>query len=262
MIQILVCDKVYVTPEMRRKKRLYKFCFILSVFLIISLCSYYIYAEYDRNKSEQVSREILENINETITTNIGQRVNNENTGVTVEDNVIVVVLDDQTTEEINIDDLLRAASEQIAENEANHVNEPIKYTAKDGTVYSTIGIITVPKLNIEYPILSDWSYELLKNATCKLIGPDLNEVGNFCIIGHNYRNNLFFSKLETLQKWDIIQIKDTSGRMLEYIVYDKYVVEPDDLSCTDQNTDGKKEITLITCYNNGTQRTIIKAIER
>lgn len=262
MIQILVCDKVYVTPEMRRKKRLYKFYFILSVFLLISLCSYYIYAEYDRNKSEQISHEILENINMNISTNIGESVRNENIGVTVNGDVIVVVLDDQTTEEINVDDILRVAQEQITDNESSHVNKPIEYTAKDGTVYSIIGTISVPKLNIQYPILSTWSDELLKNATCKFAGPDPNEVGNFCIIGHNYRNSLFFSKLETLQKWDIIEIQDTSGRTMEYIVYDKYVVDPNDISCADQKTDGKKEITLITCYNNGTQRTIIKAIER
>ena len=59
MNQILVTEKLYVTPEMKRKKLIYKIEFFLSVFLICLLFSYYIYAEYDRNRSEQVSKEIL-----------------------------------------------------------------------------------------------------------------------------------------------------------------------------------------------------------
>ena len=59
MNQILVTQKLYVTPEMKRKKLIYKIELFLSVFLICLLFSYYIYAEYDRNKSEEVSKEIL-----------------------------------------------------------------------------------------------------------------------------------------------------------------------------------------------------------
>ncbi len=258
MIQILVCNKVYVTPEMKRKKLLYKIYFIISVFLVICLSTYYIYAEYDRTKSEQVSQEILDNINIGVT-EISEPSNNS--GVSVENDVIVVVLNDTETEEISVADLLRDAKEKISENEATSQAIPIIYTASDGTRYSTIGVITIPKLNITYPILSDWNYEILKNATCKYHGPDPNQVGNFCIIGHNYRNNSFFSKLNTLDKMDIIQITDTTGKTIEYAVYDKYTVDPDDTRCTSQLTNGRREITLITCYNNGKQRTIIKATE-
>ena len=59
MNQILVTEKVYVTPELKRKKKVYKILFILSIFLIISLFSVYIYAEYDRNKDESISDDIL-----------------------------------------------------------------------------------------------------------------------------------------------------------------------------------------------------------
>ena len=59
MNQILVTEKLYITPELKRKKKLFKIEFFLSVFLVCILSSYYIYAEYDRNKSEEVSRTIL-----------------------------------------------------------------------------------------------------------------------------------------------------------------------------------------------------------
>ena len=259
MIQILVCDRVYVTPEMKRKKFLYKIYFILSVLVLISLSSYYIYAEYDRNKSEEVSQEILGGLN--IATSIDNE-EDEDESVVVEDNVIVVVLNDGSTEEINIDDLIANANDQIARNQENNpVAIPQIYKAKDGTEYTVIATLTIPKLGITYPVLSTCSEELLKKATCKFTGPNPNEVGNLCIAGHNYRNNSFFSKLATLDTKDIIQLQDMSGRVIEYAVYNKYVVGPYDKECLDQATNGKKEITLITCYNNGTQRTIIKATE-
>lgn len=62
MNQILINEKLYVTPELKRKKKVFKIEFFLSVFLLCALSSYAIYAEYDRNKSEQVSQEILEGI--------------------------------------------------------------------------------------------------------------------------------------------------------------------------------------------------------
>ena len=52
-----------------------------------------------------------------------------------------------------------------------------------------------------------------------------------------------------------------TGRTIEYKVYNKYVVEPTDTSCTSQLTNGRKELTLITCTNYGTQRLVVKCTE-
>lgn len=51
------------------------------------------------------------------------------------------------------------------------------------------------------------------------------------------------------------------GITLDYEVYDKYVVDPTDVACTSQRTNGMKEITLITCTNDSKHRVIIKARE-
>ena len=61
---------------------------------------------------------------------------------------------------------------------------------------------------------------------------------------------------------DIAELKSISnGKTVQYEAYAKYTVNPDDVSCTSQLTDGKREITLITCKNFGTQRLIIKCRE-
>ena len=46
MNQILVTKKLYITPELKRKKKMYKFDFLISIFLVCILTSFYIYAEY------------------------------------------------------------------------------------------------------------------------------------------------------------------------------------------------------------------------
>ena len=64
MNQILVTKKLYITPELKRKKKVYKVYFFLSVFLLCILISLYIYAEYDRNKSEETAAALLEEFNQ------------------------------------------------------------------------------------------------------------------------------------------------------------------------------------------------------
>ena len=81
MNQILVTEKIYVTPELKRKKRMYKRLFSISIFLIISLISVYIYAEYDRYRDEDISRDILSVITE-----------NDNNIVREQENALVVLV--------------------------------------------------------------------------------------------------------------------------------------------------------------------------
>ena len=241
MNQILVSQKLYVTPDMKKKKKAFKFEFFLSVFLLCVLSSYAIYAEYDRNKSEEVSKEILQEISFQDTTKL------------VDEEVIVVRLN-AIPEEKNVTTTQVVQIEQKIE-----VPDEQKLTASDGTIYYTIGVINIPSINVNYPILSTYTDELLKIAPCRFHGPNPKEVGNLCIAGHNYKNSKFFSKVPNLQLGDKIEITDLSGRMLTYTVYDKFIVNPDELECTSQLTNGNKEITLITCTNDNKQRHIIKA---
>jgi len=237
MNQILVSEKLYVTPSLKRKKKFFKFEFFLSVFLVCLLSSYYIYAEYDRNKSEQVSQEILASMT-TMAEEQEEKLE-----------AIVVVLNSAFAEEqeVNLtEEPQEIPSVQVA-------------TSSDGTDYYTIATINIPKIGVNYPILSETTTELLKISPCKFWGADPNKVGNFCIVGHNYRNSLFFSKVPTLEYGDIIEITDLSGKTVKYSVYDKYQVDPNDTSCTSQLTNGRTEITIITCTDDSKQRVIIKA---
>lgn len=168
MNQILITEKLYITPELRKKKKIYKFNFLLSIFLVLFLASLYIYAEYDRNKSEEVSQEILENMD------------NGNDDTVAKNNVLVVVLDDEEQNQ-NVND----QQSQLA-----NVNKKVQ-TTSGGFRYTTIATVSIPKLNLQYPVLdgetdsAEETEALLKISPTKFWGPEPNEVGNFCIVGHN-----------------------------------------------------------------------------
>jgi sortase A len=107
-------------------------------------------------------------------------------------------------------------------------------------------------------VLSATSDALLFVSLNKYWGPQPNEVGNYCIVGHYYENGKMFGKLHKLKNGDKAELTDLSGNTLKYQVYNKYVVEPTDTRCTSQLTDGRKELTLITCTNGGKQRLVVK----
>ena len=113
------------------------------------------------------------------------------------------------------------------------------YTTNNNEV-SIIGTIKIPMLDISYPIFSEYSEELLKISVCKFYGSNLNTIGNFCIIGHNYNNGDFFSDLYKLNINDVINIYDINSNFVSYFIYDIYEVNADDLSYLDQNTNRKK----------------------
>lgn len=253
MNQILVSEKIYMTPELKRKKKLYKFNFIISIILVVALFGYYIYGEYDRNSSDK-SQEILSQIEvkEDDTTIADSTIK-------MKDDVLVVVLDDtrDSGEEVNLEELMKANK--------NAKLDTKTYKTEAGAEYTTIAVINIPSINITYPVIysndtsSETVEDLLKISVVKYWGAEANEPGNFCIVGHNYHNKRFFSKCSELKNGDTIYITDKNNKTLEYKVYANYVVEPDDLKCTSQLTNGQTDVTLITCTMTGKQRTIIKA---
>ena len=163
-----------------------------------------------------------------------------------------------TSEKENISkDLLNSFNLERLYSTSNYTTLPLNIDKN----YFVIGSIEIPSIKINYPILSNTSDELLEISPCRFYGPYPNEVGNLCIAGHNYDNNLFFSNLYKLNIGDEIKIYDSSNSLIKYYVYDKYEINKNDTFCTCQDTNGRKEITLVTCNNFNGNRLIIKAKE-
>ena len=141
----------------------------------------------------------------------------------------------------------------------NEINSSSAYVEE--TSPFVIGIIKIDKINLNYSILSISNNDLLDISVCRFAGPMPNEIGNLCIAGHNYVDYKFFSKLNELEINDEINIYDLNGNNVIYKIYDMYETKPDDISCTFQNTDGKRIVTLVTCNNVNGKRLVIHAKE-
>ena len=247
MNQILVTEKLYITPELRRKKKLFKIEFFLSVFLVCILSSYYIYAEYNRNESEQVSQQLLTEVRADTTIKKAD-----------EDDVMIIVIDNNQPEYLQEQVNVQTEPEVPEQEEQSESTVSSTYTTPSGATYSTEAVVTIPSIDISYPVLTETSESLLEISVNKYWGPSPNEVGNYCIVGHNYRNGKMFGRLSELTNGDIVELEDLSGRKITYKVYNRYVVKPTDTRCTSQLTNGRTELTLITCTNYGKERLVIK----
>lgn len=142
---------------------------------------------------------------------------------------------------------------------SNDVNYTASQLSTDNTNKDApfvIGMLKIDKINLNYPILSESNADLLELSVCRFAGPMPNQPGNLCIAGHNYVDYKLFSRLNELEIDDKIQIYDLSGKMVEYTIFHIYEVYANDLSCTSQNTNGNKIVTLLTC-NNVTQKRLV-----
>lgn len=178
------------------------------------------------------------------------------------DDTLTVVLpnEEKTIDEIETEEIV----EQPEESQEQKTTNTFTYTTSKGKNYDVIGSLNIPSLGINYPILAETSEELLKISLNKYWGANPNEVGNMVIVGHNYKNNKFFGKLPKINENAIIEITDLNGKTMKYTVYDTDIIDPYDNACTSQLTNGKIEITLITCYyENGSthanKRFVVKA---
>ena len=266
MNQILITEKLYITPELKRKKKMYKFHFIFSVFLVCILTSFYIYAEYSRNKDEASSQDILADVSKALSQKDDSLANED---------VLLIVLDgtdedyeayEAAEEGGNDSGSSRGRSGKSSVAEVNASAE-VRTEANSGYRYKTIATVNIPKINTTYGVLQglegtlEETEALLKISPVKYHGCEPNEVGNFCIVGHNYRNSKFFSKVPTLVVGDTVELTDLTGRTITYVVYDKHTVDPADTRDTTQLTGGKKELTLITCTDDSKLRYVIKCKE-
>ena len=149
----------------------------------------------------------------------------------------------------NITDSLENSDEAIAE-----INQQIQGN-------KVVGIIKIPEINLEYPILETTSKETLKLSITKFWGNKINEIGNVTLAGHNNLNGTMFGKLNKLKNGDVIELTDIQNTTLKYEVFKTYIIDPNDITCILPEQEGVREVTLITCTNGNKNRLIVKARE-
>ena len=150
------------------------------------------------------------------------------------------------------------------EESGSQEQSPIQFEYKG---YKVIGIVKIPKINLEYPILEigdidpDNAKAPMKISIIKYWGENVNDYGNLSIAGHNNKDGTMFGKTKKLKTGDIIELTDLTGQTIQYSIYDIFVTDPNDVSILLPKNELIREVTLITCTNGNKQRLILKAKE-
>ena len=170
-------------------------------------------------------------------------------------------------QEIMLTEEIKEEIEETEENEiVTEIQKPTKQYEKEDIIteykgYTVSSKLTIPAISLETYILQNYSVNALRVSVTKFWGVDANQIGNFCVAGHNFKNKNMFSNLKKLNIGDRLFISDNKVGKVEYEIYDKFIVFPNETDCLNPETNGKREVTLITCTIDSKQRIIIKARE-
>ena len=141
------------------------------------------------------------------------------------------------------------------EEQAVYVQEPFADEGKlplvevEGDRY--VGVITIPTLNMQLPVMAEWSYDNLKKAPCRYFGSVAG--GNLVLCGHNYRTH--FGPIGRLKPGDEVIFASMDNTPYYYRVSAVEVVDP---YATADVVSGEWPLTLFTCTMSGTTRIVIR----
>ena len=130
-----------------------------------------------------------------------------------------------TKNEIRESNIILDDENMIQDTEIHQTEESILTTYKG---YPVIAKLEIPKIDLETYVISEYSNQALGVSVTKFYGGNPNEVGNFCIAGHNYITKNMFHDLKNLSIGDTFTLIDTNHHEGFYKIYSVETVEPDE----------------------------------
>lgn len=118
----------------------------------------------------------------------------------------------------------------------------------DGEYY--IGYLSIPILELELPVISEWSYPRLRIAPCRHFGS--TKTDDLVIAAHNYESH--FGKLKQLKAGDLLTFTDMNG---EKILYEVQVVDVLQPTAVDAVKNSDFDLVLYTCTYGGESRVVV-----
>ena len=201
------------------RKRVGVCCIILGICCLIASVGLIAYNRWEEEHAQNASKNLLQDVQESIL--------------------------DNTREESTPEDSSRDESVEIPVD----IPQEMLTTQVDG--YDCIGVLSIPVLELELPVLTDWSYAKLKVAPCHYFGSCYEK--NFVIAAHNYRSH--FGRLSELQPKDLILFTDISGTVYYYEVV---LLETLPASATEDMITSGFDLSLYTCTLGGSNRVTVR----
>ena len=146
--------------------------------------------------------------------------------------------------------MLDLSEEDEIEPTEETIPEPTELTVVniDGNYY--IGYIAIPNLELELPVMADWSMEKLQIAPCLQYGSPLTD--DAVIAGHNYKEH--FRPLHEIEQGEYLTFTDMTGYTIAYNVVDVKTIDPRSVY---EVINSEYDLTLYTCTIGGASRVIV-----
>ena len=130
--------------------------------------------------------------------------------------------------------------------------EPQEELAEEIT-YDYAGVITIPDLSLELPVIDQWSYARLKVAPCRQSGAAAD--GDLVIAAHNYKSH--FGYLDRLEPGASVIFTDMEGTVYRYAVEEIRQLAPEDAEDVSSVFSSEYPLVLYTCTPGGKARVAV-----
>ena len=144
---------------------------------------------------------------------------------------------------------LSIAEKELGDEAVDPFDDTMTVVEIDG--YGYIGYISIPALELDLPVMSEWDYGRLKIAPCRYYGG--TKTDNLVIAAHNYR--LHFGYLGHLEVGDTVIFTDMESEISTYKVTSVEILMPTDV---DKVKDTGDDLILYTCTYGGTKRVAVR----
>lgn len=214
---------------------------ILGAALVLAALSLFIWNQQENKKAGKAIDEVLPQLMEQIETIAKDRENGE----TVNSDSSISNTNSDASVNFNANGNAGSNSEYYFAQSAPDMTK-IKI---DGNVY--IGYLSIPALNLQLPVMSEWSYKNLRTAPCRYTGS--MQTDDLVIAAHNYARH--FGNLSKLSEGDEVYFTDANGILSIYNVVVVEILDPTD---TVDMISGNYDLTLFTCTYGGKSRVTVR----
>ena len=135
---------------------------------------------------------------------------------------------------------------------ANADPEPQEEPAEE-IIYDYAGVIAIPDLSLELPVIDQWNYARLKVAPCRQSGAAAD--GDLVIAAHNYKSH--FGYLDRLEPGASVIFTDMEGTVYRYAVEEIRQLEPEDVEDVSSVFSSEYPLVLYTCTPGGKARVAV-----
>ena len=117
--------------------------------------------------------------------------------------------------------------------------------------YGYIGFLGIPSLELELPVMADWTYPQLQTAPCRYLGSIFTD--DLVIMAHNYPQH--FGKIKDMRIGDVVTFTDMDGSTIKYLVAAREILGA---MAVEEMTAGEYDLTLFTCTYGGENRVALR----